>query len=29
MTQFEARYGKYCRPPIGLFEVGEMALIGF
>ncbi|KAH0645050.1 hypothetical protein KY284_032934 [Solanum tuberosum] len=28
MTPFEAIYGRRCRYPIGLFKVGEVALIG-
>ncbi|WMV58450.1 hypothetical protein MTR67_051835 [Solanum verrucosum] len=28
ITPFEALYGRRCRYPIGLFKVGEMALIG-
>ena len=28
MAPYEALYGRRCRSPIGLFEVGEAALIG-
>ncbi|WMV30117.1 hypothetical protein MTR67_023502 [Solanum verrucosum] len=28
MAPFEALYGRRCRSPVGLFEVGEIALIG-
>ncbi|WMV09294.1 hypothetical protein MTR67_002679 [Solanum verrucosum] len=28
MTPYEALYGRRCRSPVGLFEVGEEALIG-
>ena len=28
MAPYEALYGKMCRSPIGLFEVGEPSLLG-
>ncbi|PBO41486.1 hypothetical protein CKX42_26515, partial [Escherichia coli] len=28
MAPFEALYGRHCRSPVGLFEVGEVALLG-
>ena len=28
MDPFEALYGRRCRPPVGLFEVGESSLFG-
>jgi len=28
MSPFEALYGRRCKPPVGWFEVGEVALLG-
>ena len=28
MAQFEARYGRRCRSPVGWFEVGESSSLG-
>ena len=28
MVSFEALYGRRCRSPVGLFEVGDIAFIG-
>ena len=28
MAPYEALYGRRCKSPVGLFEVGEAALIG-
>ena len=28
MTSFEALYGRSCRSPVGLFEVGDSSILG-